>query len=204
MVEEAGQPAERSVVVIHVEDRLLLQKHLRGDPDAFGLLVDRLGGAVWALICRSGVRGPDREDVYQEVFVKVHRAAHIHQPDRPLKPWVLTIAVNTARSWHRNKKVRKLLHLSETPERAGNEPSAYQVVEAEESAGWMQQRIAALPEAQREVLLMCSVEGIAQKDAAELLALPLNTVKTHLRRARLSLAADLQRRQRDLEREAGR
>ena len=204
MVEEAGQPEREADVVIHVEDRLLLQRHLRGDPQAFDLLLERLGGPVWSLLCRSGVSGPDREDLYQEVFVKVHRAAASYQPDRPLKPWVLAITINTVRSWHRQRQVLRLLHLPQPPERAGRGPSSQQVVEARESACWLDERIAGLPPRQREVLLLCSVEGVPQQDAAELLGLPVNTIKTHLRRARLTLADDLQRRRRGEEREAAR
>ncbi len=204
MVDEAGRTERGDDVVIHVEDRLLLQRHLRGDPGAFELLLDRLGGPVWALICRSGVRGPDRDDVYQEVFVRVHRAAATFQPDRPLKPWVLAIAVNAARSWHRQRQVRQLLHLAEPPERPARDPSSQQVVEGREAAHWLDARVDALPPAQREVLLLCSVEGMSMKEAADALELPVNTVKTHLRRARLALVADLQRRQAGEEREAGR
>ena len=203
MVEEACQHQQSDDVVIHVEDRLLLQRHLRGDERAFDLLLERLGRPVWALICRSGVRGPDREDVYQEVFVKVHRAADTFQPDRPLRPWVFAIAINTVRNFHRNKQVRQLLHLGDVPERAGRGPSSQQVLEANESASWLDERIDALPDAQREVLLLCSVEGLPMKEASALLDLPVNTIKTHLRRARLTLAADLQRRQRAEDREAG-
>lgn len=204
MVEEAGHSGSAPDVVIHVEDRLLLQRHLRGDEAAFGQLLQRLGPAVWAVVCRSGVTGSEREDVYQEVFVKVHRAAATYQPDRPLKPWVLTIAVNTARSWHRQRTVRKLLHLPQAPERAAEDPSSQQVVEAQESAGWLTDRIAALPDPQREVLLLCSVEGLPQKEVADQLGVPVNTVKTHLRRARLTLAEELQRRTLTQDREAGR
>lgn len=204
MVQEAGTPERGEDVVIHVQDRLLLQRHLRGDPQAFDLLLERLGGPVWALICRSGVRGPDREDLYQEVFVKVHRSAATYQPDRPLQPWVLAITINTVRSWHRQRQVRRLLHLAQPPERASRGPSSHQVVEARESARWLDERIADLPPAQREVLLLCSVEGLPQQDVADLLDVPVNTVKTHLRRARLRLATDLQRRQLMQEREAAR
>lgn len=204
MVEEAGHSERAPDVVIHVEDRLLLQRHLRGDEAAFGQLLSRLGPAVWAVVCRAGVSDSEREDVYQEVFVKVHRAAASYQPDRPLKPWVLTIAANTARSWHRQRTVRKLLHLPEAPDRATDDPSSQQVVEGRESARWLTERIGELPPPQGEVLLLCSVEGLPQKDVADQLGLPVNTLKTHLRRARLALADALQRRTLTQDREAGR
>jgi RNA polymerase sigma-70 factor (ECF subfamily) len=60
-----------------------------------------------------------------------------------------------------------------------------------ETLGWLEQALLALPPTQREVLLLTSVVGLRQQDVAQFLNLPLNTVKTHLRRARLALAAGL-------------
>ena len=56
---------------------------------------------------------------------------------------------------------------------------------------WLEHAIAGLPDAQREVLVMSTIAGPKQQEVAEALGLPLNTVKTHLRRARLALAKAL-------------
>lgn len=201
MVEASSRPAS-SDVVIHVEHRMLLQRHLRGDADAFAALVHSLGGAVWRTLGRCGVPATDRDDLFQEVFVKVHRHAATFQADRPLKPWVLAIALNTVRSFFSRRRVDA--DLASLPERASGEPSSQDLLEARESAGWIERRVAGLPPAQRDIVVMICLEGLAQKDVAAALGLPVNTVKTHLRRARLALAAELQRRSTAQAREAGR
>ena len=60
---------------------------------------------------------------------------------------------------------------------------------------WLEQRIAALPEPQREVLVLSTMKGLRMSEIATILELPENTVKTHLRRARLALAESLAQRE---------
>ncbi len=59
------------------------------------------------------------------------------------------------------------------------------------TVSWLQQRITSLPERQREVLVLSTLKGMRTREIASILELPENTVKTHLRRARLVLAQKL-------------
>lgn len=191
--------------VIGMDDRLLLSRHLRGDPQAFPALVALLGGPVLSTLRRLGVRHPDCDELFQDVFVKVHGAAHTYQADRALRPWVLTIAVNVARSWHRRQKVRSLVLLDggEAQDRApASAVDPHRDAEAAETARWLQASLEDLPGAHREALVLVTLEGLSLADAASALDLPVSTVKTHLRRARLELAQGLVRRRTTLEREA--
>ena len=78
-----------------------------------------------------------------------------------------------------------------SPEPADPDPGPERIVSARQTLDWLEDALAELPPAQREVLLMVAIVGLRQQDVAMALDLPLNTVKTHLRRARLSLAARL-------------
>jgi RNA polymerase sigma-70 factor (ECF subfamily) len=70
-------------------------------------------------------------------------------------------------------------------------PGPEHIASARETLNWLEGALTALPPAQREVLLLTAIVGLRQQDVAQALDLPLNTVKTHLRRARLALAARL-------------
>ena len=65
----------------------------------------------------------------------------------------------------------------------------------------MEKEIAKLPEPQREVICLCGVKDLSQQDVAEILSMPINTVKTNLSRARASLAKALARRNAIIRRE---
>ena len=85
-----------------------------------------------------------------------------------------------------------------------DQPTSQQLVEASRTLNWLVERIDALPVAQREVLLLCCVHHLEMQQAADVLGITLGTVKTYLRKARLTLAAGLERRRRAQEREVGR
>jgi RNA polymerase sigma-70 factor (ECF subfamily) len=126
-----------------------------------------------------------------------------YRPDRALKPWVLTIATNAVRDHWRRRRVEALVRgrPDEGPERPVP-ATAHADLEGRQAADWMTEQIAALPQAQREVVELCCLQGLAQTDVAAALGLPVNTVKTHLRRGRLRLAEALGRRRAVLQREA--
>jgi RNA polymerase sigma-70 factor (ECF subfamily) len=74
-------------------------------------------------------------------------------------------------------------------------PGPERTAAARESLAWLERALRTLPFAQREVLVLATIVGLRQQDIAQSLNLPLNTVKTHLRRARLKLAEDMDERE---------
>lgn len=188
--------AERPLVV--VEDREaaaesdLILRHLAGDGDAFAELVDRYRSPVFSYLVRCSVALEDRDDLFQETFIRIHRAAGSYDPGRPLHPWLFTIVANTVRNHLRRQRVRSLVgSVEEAGEPAAANPGADRVAAARQTVAWLDQQIRDLPSPRREVLLLAGVENLRLKDIAKVLGLPLGTVKTHLRRARLSLAEAL-------------
>lgn len=192
--------------VVSISDRVLLERHTRGDRDAFAQLMQTYSTPIYGYLARSGIRGADRDDLFQEVFCKVHRASLRRLPDGPIRPWLFTIAVNTVRDAFRKKKVRSIVKLDEDP--ASDSPARSdgpdQIAESNETASFLDAQIARLPMEQREALLLIAVEGMSLEQVAEVIGAPTNTIKTRLRRARVSLAEAMQRRQKIEEREAGR
>lgn len=181
--------------VVDLDERAWLARHLRGDARAFPELLAAYQGPVWRYIGRCGVRGAAREDLLQEVFLKIHAAAASYQPARPLRPWIFTIAANTVRNHVRDRRDDVEVPLERIVDsRAAPGAGLERQAAADETLGWLEGAIASLPLAQREVLLLVSVEGLALAATADLLGLPLNTVKTRLRRARLALSGALARR----------
>lgn len=179
----------------------LLLRHCDGDADAFGEFVASYQRPVYGYLVRCGVGDEVRDDLFQEVFARVHRAAPTYRPERPVRPWVFAITANVVRNHFRRVARAAPRGDASVDDRA---PDAQEMLEARETAAWIEQAIAALPISQREVVVLCCVEQLAQADVAAVLAMPLNTVKTHLRRGRLALAQALTRRRAALRREVSR
>lgn len=169
-------------------DENLLVRHREGDPLAFRALVQHYRAPVYGYLIRCGVAEADRDDLFQEVFLRIHRAAGRYDAGRPLHPWVFTVVANTVRTYHHKRKVASGV-FAEAPEREPRDakPDGEHVASVRQSVARLEVELDRLSPVQRAVLLLATVENVPQKDIAEALAIPVNTVKTHLRRARLKL-----------------
>jgi RNA polymerase sigma-70 factor (ECF subfamily) len=178
------------------DERDLLLRHLRGEPGAFAELVSAYRAPVYSYLLRCGVAEGERDDLFQEIFIRIHRAAGQYLSDRPLHPWLFTIVANTVRTHVRQKKVRDLVFgdppAQDPPDSAADGEAT---ARARQTRAWLEQRIHELPQTQREVLILTCIQNLPQKQVASILGLRLNTVKTHLRRARLALVSQLARRE---------
>ena len=178
------------------DEAVLLVRSRDGDDDAFAELVAQYRAPVYSYLSRCGVDPSDRDDLFQEVFLSVHTAAHRFDASRPVHPWLFTIVANSTRSYFRKQRVRQLVFAEPRPTSVDPEPQAT-TPDGERSAvasqmlAWLERQIPQLPLRQREVLLLACVERRPQQEIAQILGMPLNTIKTHLRRARLSLAHKL-------------
>ena len=193
-----------------IAERVLLERHRRGDPDAFPALVAAFRAPVFSYLTRCGVAPVDRDDLFQETFLRVHRAAgpgsSAELPTGPVAPWLFTIAVNLVRSHFRKLSVRKVMTLdgSAGETTAGGERPADCAMEQREQLAWMEEAIARLPLEQREALVLSAIEGLELAEVATALEAPIETVKTRIRRARLGLAEARARRGVRAEREESR
>jgi RNA polymerase sigma-70 factor (ECF subfamily) len=188
--ELASETPEERRDVVDLEERTWLARHRRGDASAFPALMAAYRRPVYSYLVRCGVAEADRDDVFQAIFLKIHVAAGSYDPARPLAPWLFTVVANSVRNHHRDRPRVSSLTGSEGDPPDPN-PGPEHIASARETLAWLEGALTALPPAQREVLLLTAIVGLRQQDVAQALNLPLNTVKTHLRRARLALAVRL-------------
>ena len=187
-----GEAAEPQPAVVRLEERAWLARHCRGDAAAFPALLEAYRRPVYAYLVRTGVAEADRDDLFQSVFLKVHAAAGSYDSARPLAPWIFTIVANTVRNHFRDRPSRHTVDDDQAvQELADSAPGPERVAQGRQAVARLEAAMAALPLVQREVLVLTAIGGLRQQEVAEALELPLNTVKTNLRRARLTLAKAL-------------
>ncbi len=200
-------PDATGTAVVDLEERTWLARHCRGDESAFPALLEAFRRPVYSYLVRNGVAEADRDDLFQSIFLKIHAAAPSYDAAQPLAPWLFTIAANTVRNHLRDGHLRERYldderaggpphPLASVPaEMADPDPGPERTAAARETVAWLEQALLTLAPAQREALLLTTVGGLRQQDVARVLGQPVNTVKTHLRRARLALAAALAERE---------
>jgi len=172
--------------VVDLNERAWLPRYCRGEKSCFLELMNAYKKPVYGYLIRSGFNRSSCEDLFQEIFAKVHHAAHRYDPSQALKPWIFTIAVNTVRN-HLRKTPKYVVSDTDIDCLTDPGPAPEQLVNTGQTLSRLEHLIAGLSDAQRQVLILSSVEELSQKEIAEALDLPLNTVKTHLRRARQTL-----------------
>ncbi len=177
--------------IVNLDERHWLPRHCRGDREAFTELMNAYQAPVYGYLVRSGVPSASRDDVFQEIFVKIHLAAASYQPSRPLRPWLFTIAANSVRNHLRDEGRRRGAGSARADSRPSGDHGPQALAEIHETVAWLEQALPRLPLEQREVLLLGTVGGLRLQDIATVLEIPLNTVKTLTRRARMSLATAL-------------
>jgi RNA polymerase sigma-70 factor (ECF subfamily) len=165
-------------------DAELLAAHRAGDKHAFGELVIRYRSRMWGIAARTLRHPEDAADVVQEALVSAYRRADSYRGEASVRTWLHRILVNACIDRLRQERRRDTVSLAdvEPPERrldvAADVVTRLTVEEA----------LAALPPRQRVAVLLVDVQGWPIDEVAEILEIPVGTVKSRCARGRVRLA----------------
>ncbi len=174
-------------------DEQLVADHLSGVTGAFDCLVARYASELYGFLCRFVADNTAAEDLIQETFVQVHLAAASFDLERSFRPWLYTIAANKARDHLRTRGRRHQYSLDSTgadddsraPSQslaAADAPLA-DVVGDEEQKAVVRELIKRMPEHLRLILTLGYYQQLPYAEIAEVLEIPVGTVKSRLHAA---------------------
>ncbi len=171
------------------EEATLVRRCLRKDAQAIRQLVERFQAEVYGLCVRLLSHRHDAEDVTQEVFLRVFRSLKRWDSARPLRPWVMGIAVNRCRTWltQRNRRPELVDYLHETVASPLPDDSTELLTEIQTALGLLRLEY-------RTVFVMFHEQGLPYEEIALVLERPVGTIKTWLHRARLEILERLRSR----------
>jgi RNA polymerase sigma-70 factor (ECF subfamily) len=171
-------------------DEALLAAHLRGDPRAFDELVGRHERRIYGLCLRILGNREDAEDATQEAFLAALRKAASFRKAAAFSTWLYRIAVNAATDQARRRGRARLADLD--PEDAGVAVApGGELGEVVATAVAVQAALAQVPEEFRVAVVLCDLYRVPYADAAQILEIPVGTVKSRVFRGRLALADHL-------------
>ncbi len=143
------------------------------------------GGFLWATLQRLGVRSADLDDVYQEVFLVVHRRLDGYDPTLPLRPWLFGICVRVAAAWRRRAHVRREELTDAPPEpRVHGDPSPEERTERARTRQVLLTILDELDVERRAVFVMYELDELPCDEIAEMMGIPVGTVHSRLHAAR--------------------
>ncbi|MEZ5218476.1 MAG: sigma-70 family RNA polymerase sigma factor [Ilumatobacteraceae bacterium] len=166
--------------------RRTLNERIRDrDPDAYAELYDELGKAVYSLAFHALGNRPLAEEVVQLTFVKVWRSAEQLMVDRPLAPWVYTIARRTAIDVHRREARHATVDLDRDIAAVTDTfEDLWEIWEVRTA-------VDRLPDPERDVVRALHFDGLTMQGIADELGIPVGTVKSRSHRAYRKLATTL-------------
>ena len=176
------------------DDSELLKQYQLGNAAAFKKIVTRYKNPLYAFLRRFLNRHDLVEDVFQETFLQLYTSRETFDVSRPLQPWLFTIAANKAKDALR-KQQRTSMDLgaiTDSPEASIDDVvniiTSYKTtpdeeVSKNETAQRIRKIIANMPENLRAILILAYFEQFSYKQMADILSIPIGTVKSRLHTA---------------------
>jgi RNA polymerase sigma-70 factor (ECF subfamily) len=176
----------------NVSDRELVLHLQDGSLEALGTLYDRHRRLVYRTALAITSDTDSAADLLQDVFLRLHRFAKNIDPSRPLEPWLYRMTTNLAYDWVKRRKrwPRPLDDLAEWLVGTGKNPP-YETVERNDEWRQVQKAIADLPLTQRIVVALYYLNDLSLQEIADVLDVPVGTVKSRLYYGRLALKKNL-------------
>ncbi len=181
-------------------DEDLLVRFCGGQTDAFGVLVRRYERELYGYLRRYLGDAVLAEDVFQNTFLQLYVKSGQYEAGRPVRPWLYTIATHQAidalRRNGRHQAVSleqqraepsdgELRSLLETLQTRG--PSPLEAVSAQERRERVRASVDRLPDFLRQVLILAYYQGMKYREIADVLDIPVGTVKSRLHAALVKL-----------------
>ena len=176
-----------------ISDESLFGQYCAGATELLEVLINRYRQELYAFLARFLGDQALAHDVFQETFLQVHLSKHTFQQGRKFRPWLFAVAANKARDAMRVRGRHRTVSLdaslgSEQSESTGSfvellasdELAPVAKLSKAEAAQAVRRVIAEMPDHLREVLLLAYFQQLPYKDIAEIVGIPLGTVKSRL------------------------
>jgi RNA polymerase sigma-70 factor (ECF subfamily) len=177
-----------------------LTRFCKGQTEAFGVLVRRYERELFGYLRRYLADGTLAEDVFQNTFLQVYVKSNQYEPGRPVRPWLYTIATNQAIDAMRRNGRHQAVSLDQGREELAEGeahslmdllesrgPSPVEAAEGQERRERVRASVDRLPDFLREVLILAYYQGLKYREIAEILDIPVGTVKSRLHAALVKL-----------------
>jgi RNA polymerase sigma-70 factor (ECF subfamily) len=188
-----SDPAPSKRPVPKVTDEQLIDRYRVGELAAFESLVKRYQQELFHFLIRFTGQRAAAEDVFQDAFVQVHLSIDTFDTSRRFKPWLFTIAANKARDYLRKKARRPAVPLNAPVGDADGQtfadfmeadlPDPGDALQSADMADRVRQVVEQMPDHLREILLLSYFQKFSYQEIADVLGIPLGTVKSRLHSA---------------------
>lgn len=188
--------ASESVDTSEISDEALLAAYREnGDRALFNQLMARYQREIYSYLRRYIGSAEMAEDAFQGTFLQVHLKCQQFDSSRRFRPWLYAIATNQAIDVQRRNKRHRMVSLDRTPNDSdarnaswaeklvGGTPDPLLAASKQESGDWMKDSITSLGQPMQQVIQLVYYQGLKYREAADVLGIPVGTVKSRLHAA---------------------
>lgn len=175
-----------------LSDQELVKQLQQGSLEALGALYDRHQRLVFRTALAITGDGQAADDLLQDVFLRLHRFAANIDPLRPLEPWLYRMTANLSYDWvkRRNRWPQPIEDLADWFSGVGlNLPD--ETIEQLDEWALVQRAVSSLPLSQRVVVVLYYLNDLSLQEIADILQVPVGTVKSRLHYGRIALKRKL-------------
>ena len=204
-IEHMSDSASRfNTTDVLTDEELLLGYRDQGDRHAFDRLVHRYERELFGYLRHYLGNAEMAEDVFQQTFLQVHLKCSQFDSTRKVRPWLYTVATNQAIDSQRRNRRHRTVSLdrratgsSEESEGGwvellgGSDPGPVEKAESAETRDEVREAVESLPEQTKQVVVLVYFQGLKYREAAEVLSIPVGTVKSRLHAAIQKLSETL-------------
>lgn len=180
------------------DEALIERVRTADDAAAFELLVHRYEHELFSYLRRYLGSAEMAEDVFQATFLQVHLKRESFEDGRRFRPWLYTIATNQAIDAQRRNRRHRMVSLDQrtggdddvgalVEMLSGRDTTADQKMQDQEAKDWVRTAVDELPDALKSALVLVYHQGMKYREAADVLGIPVGTVKSRLHAALLKL-----------------
>ncbi|HXL37820.1 MAG TPA: sigma-70 family RNA polymerase sigma factor [Ktedonobacteraceae bacterium] len=173
---------------VEQDDLLLVAASKNGDQEAFAQLVQRYQRLVFNLVYRMLQQYDEATEITQETFLAAWQGLPSFRGDARFPTWLYRIAYNCSLKQlelrKRDRALQVALEAEKTLENADDEQRENAELEARDREILVQEHLSHLPAKYRIVLILRHLQDMTYEEMAEILTMPIGTIKTHLFRAR--------------------
>lgn len=188
--------AKAAPSALELDDRQLVAASKQGDQDAFGQLVSRYQRRVFTLVYRMIQHYEEASEITQEAFLAAWQGLPSFRGDAQFTTWLYRIAYNCAlkqlEQHKRDHALQEALQAEQSHSGENDQSRAEAQLLAHDRQEMLQEHLASLPAKYRIVLILRHLQEMTYEEMAEMLRIPVGTIKTHLFRARNLLKERMQ------------
>lgn len=187
-----AEPTARNLMnADELDDGQIIEQVLAGDKQAFRFLVLRYQSQVFAMLMRQIAERDLAEELTQETFLRAYRELKSFRGEAKFSSWLIRIALNLSNSYFSSKrfKQRKQTESLEMENDRTTNETPHSRAERHEMLKRFRASLELISPKLREVMVLCGLEDRSYEEAAQILEIPVGTVRSRLNQARLEVKA---------------